>query len=110
MENPFGDIMQQAKKVQEQMQKVQEEMVNLKVTGEAGAGMVKVTMNGRHDVAGVEIDPDLLKEPVIVLQDLMAAAINDAVQKVEEHNKDKVSGLANGFGNMPFDISKMFQQ
>ena len=75
------------------MQKVQEEMVNLKVTGEAGAGMVKVTMNGRHDVAGVEVDPDLLKEPVIVLQDLMAAAINDAVQKVEEHNKDKSLGL-----------------
>ncbi len=70
--------------------------------------MVKVTMNGRHDVKKVEIDPDLMKEPVTVLQDLVAAAINDTVQKVEEYNKEKVTGLASGFGNMPFDLSKMF--
>lgn len=108
MDNPFGDVMQQAKKVQEEMQRMQKEMDNLEVIGEAGAGMVKVTMNGRHDVKSIAIDPDLMNEPVNVLQDLLAGAFNSAVQKVDEQSKQKVSGMANGFGNLPFDLSKIF--
>jgi len=108
MDNPFDEVMKQAQLVKEQMLKVQEELANVAVVGEAGAGMVKMTMNGRHDVINVEIDPELLKEPVNVVQDLIKAATNDAVQKVEAHNQDKVAGLASGFSQMPIDLNKIF--
>lgn len=96
----FGDIMKQAQAMQENMQKMQEEMANHKVTGEAGAGMIKVVMNGRHDVSSVEIDPSLLSEEKNLLEDLLAAAVNDAVRKVEQANKDKMGDLASGL-NIP---------
>lgn len=104
----LGDLMKQAKEVQENMQKMQEELANLEVQGESGAGMVKVTMTGRHDVKHVEIDPSLLKggdetsltENKEMLEDLLAAAVNDAVRKVEAANKDKIGGLAAGL-NIP---------
>ena len=104
----LGDIMKQAKEVQENMQKMQEELANLQVLGEAGAGMVKVTMTGRHDVKHVEIDASLLTggadanvaENKEMLEDLLAAAVNDAVRKVEAANKDKIGGLAAGL-NIP---------
>jgi len=108
MDNPFDEVMKQAQLVKEQMLKVQEELTQLSVVGEAGAGMVKMTMNGRHDVTDVHIDPELLKEPVNVVQDLIKAATNDAVQKVEAYNQDKVAGLATGFNQMPIDLSKIF--
>lgn len=102
----INDLMKQAQQMQEQMQKAQEELANREVLGESGAGMVKVTMSGRHDVRRVEIDPGLLTEDKEILEDLLAAAVNDAVRKVEESNRDLLSGLTGGMDlsnfKMPF--------
>lgn len=94
----MGDLMKQAEKMQEDMQKLQEELANMEVAGEAGAGLVKVIMTGRHDVRKVEIDPSLFEEDKEMLEDLLAAAVNDAVRKVEESNKDKMGELTSGIG------------
>jgi len=96
----IGDLMKQAQKLQEQMQKTQDELANLQVCGESGAGLVKVTMTGRHDVKRVEIDPALLQEEKEMLEDLLAAAVNDAVRRVEEASRDKISSLSAGL-NLP---------
>ena len=96
----MGDLMKQAQKMQEQMQKAQEELAHLEVTGESGAGMVKITMNGRYDVKRVFLEPDLLKEEKEVVEDLIAAAINGATKKIEENNKNQMSGLTAGL-NLP---------
>ena len=77
--------------MQEEMQKAQEEIAKAEVTGEAGAGLVKVTMNGRHDVRKVDIDSSLMTEEKDILEDLLAAAVNDAVRRVEENQKEKMS-------------------
>ena len=92
----LGNIMKQAQQMQEKMQQMQEEAASLEVTGEAGAGMVKVTMNGRHDVRRVELDDSLLQDDKEILEDLIAAAINDAVRKVETQTQDKMSELTSG--------------
>lgn len=97
----IGDLMKQAQQVQENMQKMQEELARMEVTGESGAGLVKVTLNGRHEARRVEIDESLLSEDKELLEDLVAAAINDAVHKVEENQKDKMGGLTKGFGLPP---------
>lgn len=99
--NGMGDLMKKAQQMQEEMQKAQEEAAKAEVTGESGAGLVKVVMNGRHDVRKVDIDPSLLGEEKDVLEDLLAAAINDAVRRVEEEQKDKMSGLMSGMGLPP---------
>lgn len=104
----IGDLMQQAQKMQadmqEKMQKMQQELSELRITGEAGAGMVKVIMNGRHDVISVDIDPSLLSEEKEMLEDLLAAAVNDAVRRVEEKTqelqKQNMGNLASGI-NLP---------
>ncbi|MEC8898060.1 MAG: YbaB/EbfC family nucleoid-associated protein, partial [Pseudomonadota bacterium] len=75
MMNNMGDLMKKAQQMQEQMQKAQEEIAKAEVTGESGAGLVKVTMNGRHDVRKVDIDPSLLSEDKEILEDLLAAAV-----------------------------------
>lgn len=98
MKGGFGNIMKQAQQMQEQMQKAQEELVNVEVTGEAGAGMVKVTMTGRHDVKHVEIDPSLLEDDKEMLEDLLAAAINDANRRVETATQEKMSEMTAGMG------------
>ncbi|HAG95022.1 MAG: YbaB/EbfC family nucleoid-associated protein [Pseudomonadales bacterium] len=100
MKGPFGDLMKQAQEMQERMQKMQEELANVEVNGESGAGLVKVTMTGRHDVKRVQIDDSLLGEDKEVLEDLLAAAVNDAVRRVEQTNQDKMGGLAAGI-NLP---------
>jgi DNA-binding YbaB/EbfC family protein len=92
--------MQQAQKMQAEMQKAQEELANAEVRGEAGAGLVIVIMTGRHDVKRVSIDDAVLTESKEVLEDLLAAAVNDAVRKVENRNKEAMSGLASGL-NLP---------
>ncbi|MDX1453250.1 MAG: YbaB/EbfC family nucleoid-associated protein [Oleiphilaceae bacterium] len=97
----MGDLMKQAQKMQEQLQKQQEELANAEVTGEAGAGMVKVVMTGRHDVRKVSVDPSILTEDKELLEDLLAAAVNDAVRKVEENNKGAMAGLASSMGMPP---------
>jgi DNA-binding YbaB/EbfC family protein len=92
----FGDIMKQAAQMQEKVQKIQSEIANAEVTGESGAGMVKVVMNGRHDVKSVAIDKDLMSEDKELLEDLLAAAVNDAVRKVESKQKEKMADLTSG--------------
>lgn len=92
--------MQQAQKMQEQMQRAQEELVAMEVIGESGAGLVKVTMTGRHDVRKVSIDASLMTEDKEILEDLLAAAVNDAVRRVEAEQKNKLGGLAGGI-NLP---------
>ncbi|AKH69754.1 DNA-binding protein, YbaB/EbfC family [Spongiibacter sp. IMCC21906] len=96
----LNELMKKASEMQEQMQKAQEEAANIEVQGEAGAGLVKVTMTGRHDVRRVQIDPTLLSEDKEMLEDLVAAAVNDAVKRVEVTNQDKLSGMFSGM-NMP---------
>jgi nucleoid-associated protein EbfC len=92
----MGDLMKQAQEMQEQMQKAQENAAKAEVTGEAGAGLVKITMNGRHDVRRVDIDAALMKEEKDVLEDLLAAAINDAVRKIDHSNQQLMSSLTAG--------------
>ena len=94
----MGNLMKQAQKMQEDMQKLQEELANAEVSGEAGAGLVKVVMTGRHDIRKVDIDPSLLEEEKEMLEDLIAAAVNDAVRKVESNNKEKMGELTAGMG------------
>lgn len=96
----INDLLKQAKEMQEQMQKAQQEMAEKEVTGESGAGLVKVVMNGKHVVKKVTLDPSLMQEEQSLVEDLMAAATNDAVRKVEENNKNQLGGLMSGL-NMP---------
>lgn len=101
MMNDMSGLMKKAQKMQEEMQKAQEEAAKAEITGEAGAGLVKVTMNGRHDVRQVQIDPSLMSEEKEVLEDLLAAAVNDAVRRVEANQKEKMSGMMSGMGMPP---------
>ena len=100
MKGSITDLMQQAQNMQAGLQKAQEEMARAEVRGEAGAGLVTVVMTGRHDVKRVSIDDAVFSENKAVLEDLLAAAVNDAVRKVEARNRDAMSGLASGF-NLP---------
>jgi len=92
----LNEIMKQAKLMQEQFQKAQEEQIKTKTEGESGAGLVRITMNGKHDVLNVSLDDALLGEDKAVIEDLLTAAVNDAVRKIEEKNKDSLSGMAGG--------------
>jgi DNA-binding YbaB/EbfC family protein len=100
MKGSMSDLMQQAQNMQAEMQKAQEDLAKAEVMGEAGAGLVSVVMTGRHDVKRVSIDDSVLAEDKEVLEDLLAAAVNDAVRKVEARNQDTMSGLASGL-NLP---------
>ena len=86
----LGGLMKSAKKVQEMMEKAQEELAKVEVTGESGAGAVKVTVNAQHFAKNIEIDPEIFKESKEVLEELIAAAINDATQKVDKITKSKM--------------------
>ena len=95
-------IMKQAQQMQAEMKKAQAEAI-----GESGAGLIKITMNGRHDVKSVDIDASLMTEDKEILEDLIAAAINDAVRKIENHSKTEMGKVAGGMGlpagfKMPF--------
>lgn len=103
----LGDLMKQAQQMQEEMQKAQERLANTEVTGESGAGLVKVVMTGRHDVKRVSIDPSLLKEDQEMLEDLLAAAVNDAVRRVEANNRELLSGITQGM-NLPAGFKMPF--
>lgn len=96
----FNELMNQARQLQEKMQQAQEDLANLEVKGESGAGLVTVNMNGKHDVKTVKLADTLLSEDKEVVEDLIAAAVNDAVRKVEEKNKETMGGMAGGF-NLP---------
>lgn len=92
----MGNLMKQAQMMQDKMAKVQEEIARMEVTGEAGAGLVKVTMTGSHNVRKVDIDPSLLEDDKEMLEDLIAAACNDAARRVEENQKEKMAGVTGG--------------
>lgn len=92
----FGNMMKQAEALQRNMQKAQEEIAQLEVTGESGAGMVKVTMTGKHEVKRVQIEPAVIGEDREMLEDLVAAAINDAVPRVESESQQRMSSLMSG--------------
>ncbi|MDP5291089.1 YbaB/EbfC family nucleoid-associated protein [Oceanimonas sp. CHS3-5] len=92
----LGNIMKQAQQMQEKMQKLQEELAQMEVVGEAGAGLVKVTMTGSHSVRRVELDDSLLEDDKELLEDLLAAAVNDAVRRIEVQNKERMGELTGG--------------
>mgnify|MGYP001486306639 FL=1 len=96
MKGSIGKMMQQAQAMQGKMEEAQKELARMEITGEAGAGMVKVTMTGKHEVKNVQIDPSALEEDAEFLEDLIAAAINDAVQHVEAASKEKMSDMTGG--------------
>jgi DNA-binding YbaB/EbfC family protein len=100
MKGGLGNLMRQAQQMQENMQKAQAELAEIEVTGESGAGMVKVTLNGRNEAKKVVIEPKLLTEDKDMLEDLLAAAFNDAVRKVAARTQEKYSGLMSGL-NLP---------
>ena len=100
MKGGIGNIMKQAQAMQEKLKQAQEELANLEVNGSAGGDMVKVVMTCRHDVRKITIDPVLLEDDKEVLEDLVAAAINDAVRKVEKTTQERMAGLTGGL-NIP---------
>ncbi|SEK90430.1 YbaB/EbfC family nucleoid-associated protein [Halomonas daqiaonensis] len=101
MKGGMGNLMKQAQEMQEKVQRAQEEVAKTEVQGEAGAGMVKVTMNGRHDVSKVDIDPTVMEEDKELLEDLLGAAVNDAVRKVEASSKAKMEEATAGLDLPP---------
>lgn len=98
MKGGMGNLMKQAQKMQEQLQQAQAKLADAEVTGESGAGLVKVTMNGRHDVKRVELDDSIMEEDKEMLEDLLAAAVNDAVRKIEQQNQEQMAKLTAGMG------------
>ncbi len=106
MKGGLGNILKQAQAMQENLKRAQKELAALEVTGAAGGGMVRVTMTGRHDVKRVEIDPALLKDDKEMLEDLITAAVNDAVHKVAQTAHEKMAGVTGGLSipgmPMPF--------
>lgn len=96
-----GDMMKQAKKMQENLANAQNEIANLEVTGESGAGLVSVVMTGKHDVKKVTVDDSVLSEEKELLEDLLAAAVNDAVRKVESATQAKMAKVTGGLGLPP---------
>ncbi len=107
MKGGLGNLMRQAQQMQENMQKAQAELASLEVTGESGAGMVKVVLNGRHEAKKVTIEPKLVSEDMEMLEDLVAAAINDASRKIEERSKERYADLMSGM-NLPPGVKLPF--
>ena len=107
MKGGIGQLMKQAQEMQANMKKAQEEMASLSVTGESGAGMVRITMTCQHQVQAIEIDDTLVGDDKEMLEDLITAAFNDAIRKVEKTVQEKFSGMATGM-NLPPGIKLPF--
>ncbi len=101
MKGGLGNIMKQAQKMQENLQKAQAEIALMEINGESGGGLVKVTITGRYEVRRIQIDDSLVGDDKDMLEDLVAAAINDAVHKVERTAQEKMGGLTAGLGLPP---------
>jgi DNA-binding YbaB/EbfC family protein len=101
MKGQLAGFMKQAQQMQENLKKAQEEIAAMEVEGQSGAGMIKVVMTGRHDVKRVSIDPSLMSDDKEMLEDLIAAAVNDAVRRVEAATQEKMGGLTSGLGLPP---------
>ncbi|MCF6225578.1 MAG: YbaB/EbfC family nucleoid-associated protein [Xanthomonadales bacterium] len=99
MKRGIGGLMKQAQQMQEQMAKAQSELGNMRVQGESGGGMVKIEMNGRHEVNKVSLDPAMMDD-VEMLEDLVTAAFNDAVNKVAKNSEEQMAGMTAGL-NLP---------
>lgn len=97
MKNPLGNMMQQAQKMQEDFQKAQQELAEMEVNGESGGGLVKVVMTGKREVRKIEIDDSLVNDDRDMLEDLVAAAFNDGVRRVDKMKQEKMSSLTAGF-------------
>jgi DNA-binding YbaB/EbfC family protein len=100
MKGGLGNLMKQAQKMQADMARVQEELANMEVTGQAGGGMVTVVMTGRHDLKRVSIDDTAMRDDKEMLEDLIAAAVNDAVRQLEKSSQEKMGGVTAGL-NLP---------
>ncbi|MCW8918045.1 MAG: YbaB/EbfC family nucleoid-associated protein [Gammaproteobacteria bacterium] len=100
MKGGLGNLMKQAQKMQADMARVQEELANMEVTGQAGGGMVTVVMTGRHDLKRVSIDDTVMRDDKEMLEDLIAAAVNDAVRQLEKSSQEKMGGVTAGL-NLP---------
>ena len=106
MKGGLNELMKQAQAMQQNLRKAQEELAHIEITGNAGGGLVSVTITCRHDVKKVRIDASLMQDDKEVLEDLLAAAMNDAVRKAEKTSQEKMAGLAGGLNipglNLPF--------
>ncbi|MCA1780148.1 MAG: YbaB/EbfC family nucleoid-associated protein [Xanthomonadaceae bacterium] len=100
MKGNIAQLMQQAQKMQENLKQAQQELAQLEITGQSGGGMVKITMNGRHEISKVVIDPSV-GDDLEMLEDLIAAACNDAVNRIQEVSQEKMSGLTGGMPMPP---------
>jgi DNA-binding YbaB/EbfC family protein len=100
MKGGLGNLLRQAQQMQESMQKAQAELEDLEVTGEAGAGKVKVVLNGKHEAKRVSIEPSILGEGREIIEDLVTAAVNDAVRKIAARSSERYAGLMSGL-NLP---------
>ena len=107
MKNQLAGLMKQAQKMQDDMKKAQDELASIEVEGQSGAGLVKVIMTCKHDVKRVVIDPSLLADDKDMLEDLVAAAMNDAVRRAEATTNEKMGGLTAGM-NMPAGFKMPF--
>ena len=107
MKGPLAGLMQQAQRMQEEMKRAQEEIAQTEVTGQSGGGLVSVRMSGQHEVRGVSIDRKLFADDPEMAEDLVAAAINDAVNKVAQVSKDRLGGVTAGI-NLPAGFKMPF--
>jgi DNA-binding YbaB/EbfC family protein len=98
MKGGIGNLMKQAQRMQQELQQAQEKLADEEISAEAGGGLVKVSMNGRHEVRRIEIDDSLIGDDKEMLEDLVAAAVNAAVQKVASRQQEQLSGLTAGLG------------
>lgn len=98
MKGGLSGLMKQAQQLQANMQKAQEELARMEVTGEAGGGMVKVVMTGKHEVRRITLDDKIIGDDKEMLEDLIAAAVNDAVNKIETETRERFSGMTAGMG------------
>ena len=101
MKNQLAGLMKQAQAMQDNLKKAQDELANIEVEGQSGAGLVKVLMTCKHDVRRVTIDPSLLADDKDMLEDLVAAAMNDAVRRAEATSQEKMGKLSAGMPNIP---------
>jgi len=107
MKGGIGNLMKQAQRMQAEMERMQQEIAQAEVIGEAGGGMVRVVMTGRHDVRKVSIDSELMRDDKSMLEDLLAAAVNDANRRVEALSKDKLAQVTAGI-DLPAGIKLPF--
>ena len=102
MKGGMGNLMKQAQQMQANMEKAQQELAQLEITGQSGGGMVQIVMTGKHDVKRVSIEDSLLEDDKEMLEDLIAAAVNDAVRQVEKTSQERMSGMMPPGMKLPF--------